>query len=207
MAWIAFTLYLLGIATVGGLRTWLHYRTTGDTGHRLSRPKPGTAEWWVLVLLATALLLGAAAPILAATDATRPIEPFDQPAIAVAGLVVALAGFSGVLAAQQAMGRSWRVGVDPDERTDLVTSGIFGIVRNPIFTAMITAMAGLTAMAPTWPQLLALVSVITGIQIQVRAVEEPYLTRMHGTAYTTYTHRVGRFLPRIGRARPPATSS
>ena len=27
MAWIA--LYLLGIATAGGLRTWMHYRATG----------------------------------------------------------------------------------------------------------------------------------------------------------------------------------
>lgn len=47
-----------------------------------------------------------------------------------------------MLAAQQAMGRSWRIGVDTDERTELVTEGVFGLVRNPVFTAMIVAVGG-----------------------------------------------------------------
>ncbi|HET9140019.1 isoprenylcysteine carboxylmethyltransferase family protein [Actinophytocola sp.] len=205
MAWVAFALYLLGIATVGGLRTYLHYRETGDTGHRL-RPTFGTVEWWAWLLMAAALLLGALAPLLAATHVTRPIALFDHPAIAVAGLVLALAGFAGVLTAQQAMGASWRVGVDPTERTELVTDGPFARVRNPIFSAMITATVGLTAMVPSWPQLLGLACLIAGIQIQVRAVEEPYLTRTQGSAYTAYTHRAGRFLPRIGRRHPHATT-
>jgi protein-S-isoprenylcysteine O-methyltransferase Ste14 len=198
MAWVALALYLLGVATVGGLRTWLHYRATGDSGHRL-RPRSGTAEWWAWVLMAAALLLGAIAPILAATAVIGPIALFDHPIIAVAGLVVAVAGFVGVLAAQQAMGASWRVGVDPTERTELVTGGVFARIRNPIFTAMITASVGLTAMVPTWPQLLGLACLVAGFQIQVRTVEEPYLTRTHGTTYIAYTQRTGRFLPRISR--------
>lgn len=202
MAWVAFALYVLAIATTGGLRSWLHYRATGDTGNRLRRPKPGTAEWWAWVLLAAALLLGAVAPILAATNVTRPIAPLDHPSVAITGLVVALAGIIGVLAAQQAMGRSWRVGVDPDERTDLVTSGAFATIRNPIYTAMIIAVIGLTAMVPTWPQLLTLAILIAGTQVQVRAVEEPYLTQIHGAVYATYKHHVGRFLPRINHGRP-----
>jgi protein-S-isoprenylcysteine O-methyltransferase Ste14 len=35
------------------------------------------------------------------------------------------------------MGASWRIGVDPSERTDLVTGGAFALVRNPIFSAML----------------------------------------------------------------------
>ncbi|PYG00280.1 Phospholipid methyltransferase [Georgenia satyanarayanai] len=62
---------------------------------------------------------------------------------------MAIAGFAGVLAAQAAMGSSWRTGVDPTERTGLVTSGMFAVVRNPIFTAMLTALLGLTLLVPT----------------------------------------------------------
>jgi hypothetical protein len=34
------------------------------------------------------------------------------------------------------MGDSWRIGVDPSETTTLVRTGVFGWVRNPIFTAV-----------------------------------------------------------------------
>jgi ABC-type nickel/cobalt efflux system permease component RcnA len=34
------------------------------------------------------------------------------------------------------MGASWRIGVDEGERTTPVTTGPFGLVRNPIFAAM-----------------------------------------------------------------------
>ncbi len=37
------------------------------------------------------------------------------------------------------------------------------------------------------------------MQVQVRAIEEPYLVRTHGAAYTGYAARTGRFLPGIGR--------
>ena len=41
------------------------------------------------------------------------------------------------------MGESWRIGVDVQERTSLVTAGVFGLVRNPIFSAMCVASIGL----------------------------------------------------------------
>jgi protein-S-isoprenylcysteine O-methyltransferase Ste14 len=35
----------------------------------------------------------------------------------------------------------------------------------------------------------------------VRALEEPYLARLHGDVYRSYAARTGRFLPGIGRMR------
>lgn len=199
MAWLAFALYLTGTLTAFGLRTWLHRRRTGDTGHRHSHPPTGTAAWWAQILLAGGLLGGLAAPLLDATGALQPLQWLDHTAVQIAGLAVALAGFVAVPAAQHAMGTSWRIGVDTGERTTLVTDGVFGLVRNPVFTAMITATAGITAMTPTWAQLLTLAAVVIGIELQVRVVEEPYLRAAHGGAYDNYTHRTGRFLPGLGR--------
>src|SRR4051812_16947472 len=41
----------------------------------------------------------------------------------VLGTALALLGIAGALQAQLAMGDSWRIGVDPTERTELVTRG------------------------------------------------------------------------------------
>lgn len=198
MAWLAFTLYLTGSLTAFGLRTWLHWRRTGDTGHRHSRPTFGSPAWWAQALLAAGLIGGIVAPLLDATGALEPVTAFDHTVVQLAGLVLALAGFVAVPAAQHAMGTSWRIGVDPAERTNLVTTGVFDVVRNPVFTAMITATLGITAMTPTWLQLLTLAAVLAGIELQVRVVEEPHLRSTHGAAYDDYTRRTGRFLPGIG---------
>jgi protein-S-isoprenylcysteine O-methyltransferase Ste14 len=54
-------------------------------------------------------------------------------------------------------------------------------------------------MVPTWLGLAAVVVIALGLEIQVRAVEEPYLIRAHGDEFRVYASRVGRFVPGIGR--------
>ena len=63
------------------------------------------------------------------------------PWIQLIGIVVAVAGIAATVYAQVDMGDSWRIGVDPSETTTLVRTGVFGIVRNPIFTAMFDVRA------------------------------------------------------------------
>ena len=150
------------------------------------------------MLFVAALVLAAAELLLAVVGAVPPASGVPVWA-RWAGMVVSLAGFGGVLAAQGGMGASWRIGVDESERTKLVTTGLFAYVRNPIFTAMCAALAGLTAMALTPLTVAAVVSLVVAVQLQVRAVEEPYRLATHGPAYAAYTAHVGRFLPAIGR--------
>jgi len=116
---------------------------------------------------------------------------------------IALAGTAGiaVFLAQLGMGASWRIGVNREERTDLITSGWFSMSRNPIYTAMIVGWFGFALMVPTWLGFAAVVSIAAGLELQVRAVEEPYLVRTHGDEYRAYASRVGRFVPSIGRFR------
>ncbi len=125
-----------------------------------------------------------------------------------AGIVEKLAGALFVVAvliglvalfAQGTMGDSWRVGVDPAETTALVTGGPFAVMRNPIFTAMTVAAAGLTWLAPNVVAIVGLATLLAAILLQVRVVEEPYLLRAHGDAYRDYGRRVGRLLPGVGR--------
>ena len=196
----ALVLYLVGVVAVFGVRTWLHRRRTGTSGYLGLSGAPGSAQWWGGVLFAVAVVLGAAGPALAVAGVGP--QPADLPALLRwVGLMTGVLGFLGVLAAQSAMGSSWRIGVDPGERTSLVTGGVFALVRNPIFTAMITALTGVVLLAATGVTLGALVSLVVAVELQVRVVEEPYLRQVHGEQYTRYTARVGRFIPGVGRQR------
>lgn len=200
---LACVLYLAGLAVAFGLRTLRQRRATGDTG--LRRPagaRPSEPRWWGQVLFVLAVLGGLASPLAALTGVVP--APRVPVVVSVPAVVVTLAGFALVVVSQTAMGRSWRIGVDPAERTALVTGGVFARVRNPIFTGLVVAVTGLVALVPSWPGVLALVLLVVAVQIQVRAVEEPYLLATHGGAYRGYAARVGRFVPGLGRL--PATA-
>jgi protein-S-isoprenylcysteine O-methyltransferase Ste14 len=195
LLWVAF-----GLIAIGG-RVLLHRRRTGTSGvHGIgdaSRP----VEWVGGALFVGGIAVAIAGPVLELADELEPIEALDHAWIQVAALVVFGLGFALTILAQRAMGASWRIGVDPSERTGLVTGGLFGIVRNPIYSGMIPAIAALALLSPTALSIAGAVAVAVGIEIQVRAVEEPYLRRAHGEAYAAYAARVGRFVPGVGRLR------
>jgi protein-S-isoprenylcysteine O-methyltransferase Ste14 len=97
------------------------------------------------------------------------------------------------------MGESWRGDVDPDARTDLVVTGPFRRVRNPIAICTATTIVGLALVVPNMLTAGMVAFSVTSLQLQVRLVEEPYLERVHGRSYREYVERTGRFLPGIGR--------
>src|SRR4249919_2504967 len=120
---LALALYAVYLALTVGLRTLIQVRNTGSTGFHGLGGRPGSAEWIAGVGFTVALLVGAAAPLLALLDAVEPIDALDTTAIHVIGLALAGAGIVATFYAQVAMGASWRIGVDPEEQTELVTTG------------------------------------------------------------------------------------
>jgi protein-S-isoprenylcysteine O-methyltransferase Ste14 len=198
MATAALIIYVFWAALAFGLRSLVQWRRTGDTGFRGAGLRPGGMQWWARIAFVAALLVGAAGPV-ADLAGLGPVGVLDHPIVRGGGLALAALSVAATLAAQMSMGASWRIGVDETERTALVTTGAFALARNPIFTAMIATAAGLAGMVPNAVSLGGLVLTIAAIQLQVRAVEEPYLRRVHGQDYGRYAAHVGRFLPGIGR--------
>ena len=182
-----------------GLRSVVQWRRTGSTG--FIRPRRGAPAIELVgsglfVLAIVLLVVGPAADLAGAT------RFFDSVVIAAVGMTVAMVGVGLTLWAQVSMGDSWRIGVDQSASTDLVTTGVFAIVRNPIFTAMVLAATGLALMMPNVWSVAAVVTLVVGLQVQVRHVEEPYLRRTHGQTYGLYLAAVGRFVPRVGTVPP-----
>ncbi|WP_226963619.1 isoprenylcysteine carboxylmethyltransferase family protein [Nostocoides sp. F2B08] len=194
----ALFLYLAYLLVAFGLRAWIMRRRTGSTGYRGLSGTVGSARWWGGILFAAALIAGLAAPALQLTGLASAITLLNTATLHVGGVVLVLLGTVATLAAQHAMGVTWRVGVDAGERTELVRIGLFALVRNPFFTALLTTATGLCMLTPNPVALAALATLFVAVQLQVRAVEEPYLLATHGDAYRRYTSTVGRFIPGIG---------
>jgi len=199
MATLALVAYAVYLVLAFGVRSWLQARRTGSTGFKGVHGRPGAPEWLAGVLFVVALVIGVAAPVLALLGAVEPIRALDRTPVHVGGIVLFVGGLAATLAAQVAMGESWRIGVDSTEHIDLVTAGPFSIVRHPIFSAMLPTSLGLALMVPSWVALGGLVALFVALELQVRVVEEPYLLRTHGRRYAAYASRVGRFVPGAGR--------
>ena len=200
MAVLALVLIAVWLLLVAGLRTLIQIRRTGATSAPRFRDRPGSPQWWARLLSSVGFACALAAP-LAELAGLDPIPFLDRTPVRAAGVVLVVAGIAATLAAQGAMGASWRPDVDPTARTALVTSGPFRLVRNPIFTATAATAVGLALLVPNLVAAAMLVVFLAALQIQVRLVEEPYLHRVHGPAWERYAARTGRFLPRIGRHR------
>jgi protein-S-isoprenylcysteine O-methyltransferase Ste14 len=201
IATVALALYFVWLVLAFGLRMLVQLRRTGDTGFRGLSARIGSVEWGAGVLFVVALAACVAAPVLELAG-IDPVGLLRARWLRWTGVAVAAAGVLATLAAQLSMGDSWRIGVDETERTDLVTTGAFAMVRNPIYSAMLITASGLTLAVPNVAALAGFVMLVLGVELQVRAVEEPYLLRVHGARYADYTRQTGRFAPRLDRSRP-----
>jgi len=198
MAAAALVLYGVSLTITFGVRVAIQLRRTGSTGLHGLPPDAGPLEWIAGGMFVSGLLMGGSAPILALLGVLEPIPALDGAFGNIVGLILAVAGIGLTFAAQLAMGDSWRVGVDPEERTDLVTDGPFELVRNPIYSAMLPTIFGLVLMVPSALAVAAICVLFVSLELQVRLVEEPYLLQVHGDAYAGYAARVGRFVPGVG---------
>ncbi len=115
--------------------------------------------------------------------------PFD-----VLGFVIGLIGLSFCLYAQIKMGASWRVGIDEKVETELVTTGLYGFIRNPTYLGLFLLNLGVWLVWPTWTIFLLNVLFFLFLEIQVRC-EEDYLSGVHGEQYNDYKKRTKRYVP------------
>ncbi|MBI1946281.1 MAG: isoprenylcysteine carboxylmethyltransferase family protein [Deltaproteobacteria bacterium] len=194
---------LIGLAVYGlvafGWRSFVQWRRTGSTGFRGLSGKAFSGAWIGGVSFVVALLAVVLAPVADLAELPR---LFDLPTpLAACGFALFSVGLAITVLSQVHMGDSWRIGVDAGERTGLVHTGLFRVVRNPIFSAMWLTVAGVLLVVPNVLSVLALVALTAALELQVRLVEEPYLLRTHGDAYRRYAAAVGRFVPGLGRLR------
>ncbi|QYF74516.1 isoprenylcysteine carboxylmethyltransferase family protein [Cryobacterium sp. PAMC25264] len=114
---------------------------------------------------------------------------------------VALVAIGVTLAVQgsTSLGPAMTASPIPRDNAPLATTGVYGVVRNPIYTGLMTAGLGLTVIGSSalhvvvWLALIGLFSGKARWEERMLVIEHP--------DYSEYAARVGRFLPGVGRIR------
>jgi len=76
----------------------------------------------------------------------------------------------------------------------LVTSGLYRYSRNPMYVGVLLILGGWAVGLESRPLAVYATGVAVAFHLRVLLHEEPFLTRTHGQAWTTYRARVGRWL-------------
>jgi protein-S-isoprenylcysteine O-methyltransferase Ste14 len=122
------------------------------------------------------------------------IHFFDRKIFDYVGFAVGILGLLICLTAQIEMGNSWRVGIDRERKTELVTTGIYRFVRNPTYTGLFILCVGVWMIFPTTIILCWALVFVVSIEYQVR-IEEEFLSEIHGGDYIHYYLVTKRYLP------------
>lgn len=121
------------------------------------------------------------------------ITSLDNLTVKYFGLGLLAIALIWTIIAQEHMKNSWRIGIDTETKTELVTTGLFRLSRNPIFFGMILSLVGLFVTTPNALTGLFLILGYILIQIQIR-LEEEFLTKEHGQNYIAYRQKVRRLI-------------
>lgn len=172
------------------------YRQTGI--NPVTFGKSGNAHDYIgsIMKLLTGLLIAVVLLFSFSDTAYRylvPIEYLEEKWARYTGLILIHVSLVWIVMAQYHMKQSWRIGIDEKNSTELVTSGLFSISRNPVFLGMIISTGGIFMMLPNAVTLFVAATSYIIIQIQIR-LEEAYLNKAHGNVYAAYKQKVKRLI-------------
>jgi protein-S-isoprenylcysteine O-methyltransferase Ste14 len=171
-------------------------RQTGQSANYVPRERLGLflrliwnpVVWvWIASPLANAFAGWAALPAFMCPLANWPV-------LAWFALAVAAGAFIATLVCWRKMGKSWRMGINPREKTQLVVSGPYAYVRHPIYALSSVLVVCTMIIIPSWLMLGAGAVHLLLLQWEARR-EESHLLGSHGEIYAAYRRQTGRFLP------------
>jgi len=180
--------------------------TVREALQRAIRPSTtrSTGALWAKSLLNAALFFGIfmlALPGLADRDLPMgiPLPRSLRTWLAGAFALLGIAAWLACLDAFSRHGRGTPLPADAPRR--LVTTGLFGRIRNPIMAAELAVIWGVALHLTSLGAALYAVAITSLAHALVVHVEEPELRRRFGRSYDEYCRSVPRWLPRLRRQR------
>lgn len=196
MATYLFTYYCIFLVALFIIPSYLTYKRTGINPFKFSKEE--TAINYVgkayKIISATAFItitLNAFQP--SAMQYLVSIEYIKSEIVVWIGLGLLHLSFIIIFIAQRNMANEWRIGIDNENKVNLITKGMFGISRNPIFLGVLIVFAGMFLIIPNAVTLVILISGFIVIQVQVR-LEEEFLIKQLGDEYIDYMKNVRRWI-------------
>jgi protein-S-isoprenylcysteine O-methyltransferase Ste14 len=118
--------------------------------------------------------------------------------IDIMGIVVSACGAAILLQSIVEFARRGRGTLSPlDPARELVVTGLYRWVRNPMYVGVMLVLLGELMIAPSLALAVYAASFFIAVNTFTRHFEEPYLQRTFGSSYDVYRHNVRRWIPRL----------
>ena len=112
------------------------------------------------------------------------------------GLGLMILGALVAISSRARLGRNWSANVQLKQDHELITSGIYRVVRHPIYTGLLALFLGDAIMVGDWRGLLAVAIVLASFWRKPR-LEETWLAQHFGEPYRLYQARTKALIPMV----------
>jgi protein-S-isoprenylcysteine O-methyltransferase Ste14 len=116
--------------------------------------------------------------------------------MAPAGAAIVTAGLVCAAWARLAIGANWSGTVTVKQEHVLIDTGPYALARHPIYTGLLTALAGTAIERDNWAGVLALV-LVTAAFLRKMRTEERFMTDTFGDRYLAYKRRTKALVPYV----------
>lgn len=112
----------------------------------------------------------------------------------VGGMLIFLLGFGGRAAALKQLGTNYSQDFRVVPGGELIRTGIYAVIRNPIYMAFIIEVAGLLLVKFSYVTLVAVLILFPVSLFRIKA-EENFLLEKYGASFQAYMNRTKRLVP------------
>jgi protein-S-isoprenylcysteine O-methyltransferase Ste14 len=110
------------------------------------------------------------------------------------GLAIIVAGLTFSVWGRRHLGPNWSVSVTLKADHELVRSGPYALVRHPIYSGCLLAIAGAALVTEQWRGVIGFALIFASLAYKVR-VEERWLSEYFGDPYRAYRREVRALVP------------
>lgn len=179
-----------------GLRSVILYRKTKINTGKVFLKGTGKRKSGRLILIAMFLIIVVATNfiwIMPNYKFLLPIGFLEIGLLQTIGFILSILGQLMGFIAQLQMKNSWRLGVDKNADTKLVTTGLFSLSRNPIYLFLGISFFGFFLIAPNFVSIVCCIFMLFGVNEKTKD-EEEFLTDKFGSEFIAYQKSVRRWV-------------
>lgn len=114
----------------------------------------------------------------------------------IVGVIITSVGVIVFIMSVLQMKDNWRAGVQREDKTQLVTTGIYSISRNPAFLGFDMMYIGILCSFFNWYLCIVTLLALLFFHLQIVNVEEDFLMETFGEEYIQYKKKVFRYIGR-----------